>query len=196
MEFDTKHRLKAKESAEKVSDRRSCCHCRKNTKKGIPEPRIIDVFRRLVRETIGRLGVADFGSATCRWQETKKLVGIGTVSAFYIKQNVQASRTWPNALRPRLATIILPIWFRERWQPRQKRLKRGKNRWRRGSRREFSCTRDVVGGCILGSWEAVFLYSRMNPTVHLPGTSGDSFLSRGLQNCFRDRPLEFNLAVR
>ena len=110
---------------------------------------VIDVFRRLVRQRLGELALQILDQRLSG-KETNKLVGIGTVSAFYIKQKFRPSRTWPNALRPRLATTNLPIWFPERWQPRRKPLKRGKNRWRRGNylyNKEWVCY-----------WDGFFLY--------------------------------------
>ena len=50
---------------------------------------IIDVFRQLVRERLGNLAVQILDQRLSG-EETKKMVGIGTVSAFYVKKEVQA----------------------------------------------------------------------------------------------------------
>ena len=50
---------------------------------------IIDVFRRLVKKRLGNLA-AEILDQRLAGGQTNKLVGIGTTSAFYVKQNVQA----------------------------------------------------------------------------------------------------------
>jgi hypothetical protein len=50
---------------------------------------IIDVFRRLVKERLGELALSVLDQRLSGG-ETKELVGIGTQSAFYVKQSVQS----------------------------------------------------------------------------------------------------------
>ena len=85
---------------------------------------IIDVFRQLVKERLGNLAVQILDQRLSG-EETKKMVGIGTASAFYVKKEVQAIKELAQRFAFRIGDQSFAQMVSRRWSGKRKLWQNG-----------------------------------------------------------------------